>query len=317
MQPFLRPPEALLGVERLRDEDARTGAPDVVLEHGAPIHRPFVVVGQLEPIAQGHRRDPVERRDRALGGRIETAQRLDAVARELHPHGVGVAGREEVYDASAAAELPVRLDRIGVTEPGVGEPIGQIPRRQRAGHLQFDHRLEQALRRAQTREDPRRRRHHHARPADGESREGAGAGGQDAHVRGDAAVWVDLAGGKRQDAPVEVGIAEPFQGPQMELRVGRHRVDVGVPRHDQHDRARAGEHGRGQRLRGGRHARQRLAASGRTAGEPGAVRRVVQQGAQRQRSGYRRHVGQERPPAGAGGGPKRAFGLKVHWWRGR
>ena len=289
VQPLLRPPEALLGVDGLRDDEARPGAFGVVAEHGAAIEPPFTVAGRLELIAQRHRGHPIQRRDGALRGGIEAAQRLDGVARELHPHGVRIAGRKEVDDAPAAAELPVRLDRIGVTESGVREPVGQVARRRRAADFQIDHRPEQPLRGAQAREDGRRRRHHHSRPAAGEGGEGAGAGGEDAHVGRDAAVRIYLPGGERQDTAVEVHLAQSLQGAQVEAHVGGHLVDVGVARHDQHHRSRPGERGRRERLGGRRHSRERVAAPGRSAGEPGAPRRVVQQRPQRQRTGDRRH----------------------------
>ena len=69
----------------------------------------------------------IEPMDRCDAG-IVLADRLDRVADELDAERLGRAGREEVDDAAADAELAVLVDGIFAGEPRVGEQLREIVR---------------------------------------------------------------------------------------------------------------------------------------------------------------------------------------------
>ncbi len=74
----------------------------------------------------GGQRDRVPAVARALGLRVEGADRLDVVAEELDPDRLGRVGGEDVEDAAAEAELAGDLDDLDPTHRPLGEPGGQL-----------------------------------------------------------------------------------------------------------------------------------------------------------------------------------------------
>ena len=88
--------------------DVLVGAPlrgvalEALAEIGAEPGAPLLVQGELARRQQAHLRDRI---DGALGIDVEGADRLDLLAQEVQAVGHGAAGREEVHEPAADAEL--------------------------------------------------------------------------------------------------------------------------------------------------------------------------------------------------------------------
>ena len=109
-------PALLLQLRRLQECDDRTRR-QVVREEAAVgrLAGPGVAVGP-----QDHEFGLL--RQAALGVRGERANRLEFVAEEFEPHGVGGVGGEEIDDAAALGELAGVLDRLAALEAVVVQP---------------------------------------------------------------------------------------------------------------------------------------------------------------------------------------------------
>ena len=138
-----------------RHGDARVFRARQVVE----CRRPPVV---LQDVAQRYDRDLVDRRDRALSGRVVGAERLDRVTDEFEPDRMRLAGRKDVDDAAADCELAVLVGRIFAAEAGINEQFGEIGRRDVLTGLQLERRGEHPLGSRHARQQRRRRRDHHA-----------------------------------------------------------------------------------------------------------------------------------------------------------
>ena len=91
-----------------------------------------IVEGVLAP---GQQAQALERRERALGLGVETAQRLDLVVEQLDAHRGVVSHREQVHDGAAHRELAVLVDIVdgavaGARRRGAGR--GPAPARRRS-----------------------------------------------------------------------------------------------------------------------------------------------------------------------------------------
>jgi hypothetical protein len=131
----------------LDDEHARAGLRRVAEDAAAPIDRLAAdVVRALRPaasrlrqhVAQRQQQHVIDRLDRPLRLRVVAAQRLDAVAEELGSHRMRLAGREDVHQAAADAELAVLIDGIGSGEAGIDEAGRQRRQIQLGARLQHD-----------------------------------------------------------------------------------------------------------------------------------------------------------------------------------
>ena len=113
--------------------------------------------------ARAHQRQHVEVEEilhRALGGRVEEAQRLDLVAEELQAHRPLARGREDVDDAAAEAPLPDLHDRLHALVARGFEPGGERLALHRAAQLQAQQ-ARAIVRGLEQRRGQRGRRGHH------------------------------------------------------------------------------------------------------------------------------------------------------------
>ena len=286
--------------------DADAGhAPQVVAQPGGPVRFGGGPVPGLEELAQREDLGLVEGLRRALRGRVEAPQRLEAVARELRPDRVLVAGREEVDDAAAHAELAVPVHGIPGDEPRVGEEVAQVRRFEERARDEPGPGREEALGGAHARQEGRRRRHHDPDRARGQPVEGAPPRRRDVEVRGEAAVRIDLVGRERQDVLAQFVIGGGGQTAEEEAGVGHELLDVARPGDDDHHRRLGGGRRRREPLR-----RRRQAGEGPGgAPEPDAGRRRSQGRLERERrAGHRGH---------GSAALKRMFPRNRHAWRGR
>ena len=183
--------------------DADAGhAPQVVAQPRGPVRLAdggAVPGRRLEELAERENLHLVERLRRALRGRVEAPQRLEAVARELRPDGEFVAGREEVDHAAAHAELAVPVHRILGDEPRVGEEVAEVGGLEERALDEPRPGREEAVGGADARQEGRRRRHHDADRARRQPVEGAPARRRDVEVGGEPAVRIDFVRRERQD----------------------------------------------------------------------------------------------------------------------
>ena len=255
----------LVALRDLREQPDAGGVHLVALGHDDPRRlRAREVVEQrraavpVEDVAQRHDADLIGRRNRSLRRRIVGTQRLDRVADEFEPHRMGLAGREDVDDASADGELAVLVGRILAGEAGVDEQLGEIQRRDVLPGTQIERRGEQALRRRDARQQRGRRRHDDAGGPARDRVQRAGADRRHADVRLQAAIRVDFVRWKRQDRALGRRVGEALEGREEERDVGARLFELGIARHDvEHD---AGRHrlrrgGDIQRLRRSREPR--------------------------------------------------------------
>ena len=70
--------------------------------------------------------DRVERRQAALRGDFEAADRFDLVAEQLDPHRIVPVGGEDIDDAAARRELARQLDGRRVLKPMLDQPAQQL-----------------------------------------------------------------------------------------------------------------------------------------------------------------------------------------------
>jgi hypothetical protein len=202
----------------------------------------------------------------ALRGGVEVPDRLDGVAGEVDPDGLGAAGREEVDHAAADAELAVRVHRILAREARVDEERREVVRIHVAPDAELGRRREQPRRRRHARQQRRRRRHDHARapPRGGVQRPRARR--QHAEVRSKPAIGIDFVRREREDGGFGGRIGEPLQRAQEEPDVADRLVDVGVGGHDDHHRGSRGPGPGGRRLAVRRGREIEGAGGGREAG---------------------------------------------------
>ena len=118
----------------------------------------------VEPLADRHDQELIGRAGRPLRRRIEPPQRFDHVADELDADRLGVAGREDVDDAAADRERAVLVDRILAREAGVDEQVGEILRLDLGARPDLERGAQQPLRRADPRQQRRRRGDDQAAP---------------------------------------------------------------------------------------------------------------------------------------------------------
>ena len=106
-------------------------------------------LSRVWPSGFPHRHDLklIQRFDRALGPRIEAADRLDRVADELDADGRILAGGIDVENAAAQRELAVLVDRILPLVAAVDEDLGQRLRIDLDARPQIERRREDRLRR--------------------------------------------------------------------------------------------------------------------------------------------------------------------------
>ena len=124
-------PAALVDVVGLEDDERRAGLPHVVDDRRGSIERGGIVgpiIGRQE-LALRRDGDLIERCQRSLRGGVVPADRLDDVADELEPDRLRLERRIEVDDAAADAELAVLVHRVLGREPGEGQPLAEIVRR--------------------------------------------------------------------------------------------------------------------------------------------------------------------------------------------
>ena len=146
----------------------------------------------LEALAERHHQSPVEGDDRPLGAGVELTKRLDQITHELHARRVALTGREEVDNPSPHTELAVRIDRVLRREPGVGQEIPELGRRQLSPQHQLLRGLEQPLRSRQTREQRGRGGNDQPRGSLGQPAQCSGARGRHIEVRRDRSIRIDL-----------------------------------------------------------------------------------------------------------------------------
>ena len=112
---------------RLRDEHDRPCR--CARDSRTPSRDRSGVIGVVEQLLQRHDRCLIEAPRSIAASRVVGADRLDRVADELEPDGSRGAGRIEVDDAAADAELAVLVDRILARVAGLGEQIAEVDRR--------------------------------------------------------------------------------------------------------------------------------------------------------------------------------------------
>ena len=146
------------------------------------------------------------------------------------------AGRKHVDDAAAGGKFPVLLGGVLSGEPGRDKQLGEVRRRDFPSGLELDRKREQTRRRADPRQERRGRRDDGARRPGRDRVQRAGARRAHAEVRRQAAVGIDLVGGKRQDRPFGGLVGQSFERRQKEPGVGDGWLELRVGRHDhQHD----------------------------------------------------------------------------------
>ena len=281
----------------LRQVDPDAGhPPQIVAEPGGPVRLVGrAVLGRgFEDLPQREDLGLVEGPRRALRGRIEAPQRLEAVARELGPDGVLVPGRKEVDDAAAHAELAVPVHRIPGDEPRIGQHVAHVRRLQERARYQSGPRREQTVGGAHARQERRRRRHHHPDRTGGEPVEGPPPGGRDVEVGGEATIRIDLVGGERQDAVTKLVRRGGRQAAEEEAGVGHHLLDVAGAGDDDDYRRLGGGGGHRETLGGRRQSGQ----GPRRPPQPGADGGRSQGRLERERrAGHRRPSTRGRRPA--------------------
>ena len=121
----------LADVIELERHDRRRGGADVVNDRRRPIECQGIIrrkrIRQQLPLRTDD--DPIERLERALGGRVVPPDRFDDVADELEADRLNLARRVEIQDAAANAELTVLVNGILRRKPGHGEVFAKVLRR--------------------------------------------------------------------------------------------------------------------------------------------------------------------------------------------
>ena len=158
--------------------------------------------------------EPIGRDDRALRGGSESSNRLDRVADEFEARGQVVAGREDVDDAAADAELAVLVDRVFARESRVDERSGEAMRVDVVARAQVEHEVEEGVGRAHARSERRGRRHDDAGVAGRHGVQRPRARRRDAEVRGEAAVGIDFLRREGHDALLERRLDAPSRPPR-------------------------------------------------------------------------------------------------------
>ena len=232
----------------------------------------------------------VDRLDRPLRLGVVAAQRLDGVAEELDADRLRLAGREDVDQAAADAELAVLIDGIGAGEAGVDEAIGE--RRQVDVDVGLQHHggVAHPLDAADAGGNRRHRGHDDACRLRRQRVQGARPRRRHVEVRRDLAIRIDLERRAGEHDALGVGGAPALERRGKEADVGDQRIDVAIGGHDDEHRRPARRGRQGERHRGRRDPGEVL----RPGLEPGAFDRAEEQRAQRQR---RRRGHGHQPPS--------------------
>ena len=180
---------------RLRHEHDRTDGREVLEDRRRPIQ--FVrIAGQFLQRRDGRL---IERDARTLRGRVVGTDRLDRVADELETNGLGRAGRVEVHDTTADAELAGLVDGILPGVAGLGEELGKHGRRDLLTGRQGHGGAHEPRGRREAREQRRRRHDQQPGRARRHAVQRAGSGRGDVEMRFQAPIRIDFVRGEGQD----------------------------------------------------------------------------------------------------------------------
>ena len=272
-------PSALVDIVRLDDDERRAGVSHVVANRRGSIERGGIVGLIIRRQELAKRRDGhlIDGFLRPLRGGVVPADRLDDVADELEPDRLRLGRRKEVDDAAADAELAVLVDRVAWREPGVGQALAEVVRRDLHPGSDGEAGRGEPRRRAQARQQRPRGRDDDARLARREQVQGPRARGRHLEVQRQAAVRIDFLRRKRRHRALEVGRRQPLEHAKKKARVGRELLDDGVGGRD-------GDHAAGLRgeMKGGRGRTEPRQTAGRP-GEPGSRGGQLQQGSESER----------------------------------
>ena len=215
----------LLDLLVLRHDDANTARRPKKIDHrhGGPV--------VVEPLADRNDQKLVGRAGGSLCRRVEPPQRFDHVADKLDACRLEVAGREDVDDAAANRERPVLLNRVFASEPRIHEKVREILGLDLGARFDRQRGAQQALRRADPRQQRRRGGHDQPRGAGRRAVQGSSASGRHTEVRAHPAIRIHLERGKRQHRALNIRLGRALERRVEKPRVADERLDVLIRRH--------------------------------------------------------------------------------------
>src|SRR5690348_3854117 len=134
----------------------------------------------------------VERRERPLRRRVESADRFHDVAVELESYRLTLGRRVDMPDTAADAELAVAVHRIFGCEARGGEPFGDVPGRDLRADADREAGVAEPAGVAQPRQERTRGQDDDTRVASGERMERARPRRRNLEVRAQPAVWINF-----------------------------------------------------------------------------------------------------------------------------